>query len=121
MKYLLVFILVVLLPESALAQAGVPAVSVESGEDGSQTYTVTIQILILMTALTVLPAIVLMMTSFTRLVIVFAILRHALGTPQTPPNQVLIGLARFLTFFIMAPVLDKAYTNGIGHYIEGEI
>ena len=121
MKYLLIFLLVVAVPESALAQSGLPAVSVESAEDGSQTYSVTIQILMLMTALTVLPALVLMMTSFTRIVIVFAILRQALGTPQTPPNQVLIGLALFLTFFIMAPVMDKAYTDGLGPYMDGEI
>ena len=69
-----------------------------------------------MTLLTVLPAIVLSMTAFTRIVIVLAILRQALGMPQTPPNQVLIGLALFLSFFVMSPVLDRIYAEGVKPY-----
>ena len=81
---------------------GLDALSVITNEDGTQTYTLTLQILIAMTALTMLPAAVLAMTSFTRIVIVLAILRQALGTAQTPSNQVLVGLALFMTIFIMA-------------------
>jgi len=117
----LLALILILLPGLAMALPGLPAVTVETGEDGAQTYSVTLQILILMTALTVLPALVLMMTSFTRIVIVMAILRQAMGTPQTPPNQVLIGLALFLTFFIMTPVINAAYDNGVEPYLNEEI
>jgi flagellar biosynthetic protein FliP len=74
-----------------------------------------------MTALTLLPAALMMMTSFTRIIIVMAILRQALGTAQTPSNQILIGLALFLTFFIMAPVFDKANTDGLQPYLKNEL
>ncbi|MEA5444267.1 flagellar type III secretion system pore protein FliP [Gammaproteobacteria bacterium AB-CW1] len=114
-------LVLLLFPGAVMGTPGLPAVTVETGEDGSQTYSVTLQILVLMTALTVLPALVLMMTSFTRIVIVLAILRQAMGTPQTPPNQVLIGLALFLTFFIMAPVIDQAYSDGVRPYLDGEL
>ena len=89
-----------------LADTGIPALSVQSAAGGGQTYTLTLQILALMTAITLLPALVLMMTGFTRIVIVLGILRQALGAGQTPPNQVLIGLALFLTLFVMSPVID---------------
>ncbi|MFR3778835.1 MAG: hypothetical protein ACLTW6_09165 [Enterobacter sp.] len=71
------------------------------------------QTLVFITSLTFIPAILLMMTSFTRIIIVFGLLRNALGTPTAPPNQVLLGLALFLTFFIMSPVIDKIYDRGI--------
>jgi len=100
---------------------GVPAVSVTTNPDGSQDYTVTIQILALMTALTLLPSLLMMMTCFTRIMVVFAILRQALGLQQTPPNQVLIGLSLFLSFFIMAPVINTMNTNAIQPYAEGKI
>lgn len=86
-----------------------------------QGYSITIQILALMTVLTLIPALVLMMTSFTRIIIVLSILRQALGTAQTPPNQVLIGLSLFLTMFIMSPVLGRAYDVGIEPYMNGEL
>jgi flagellar biosynthetic protein FliP len=73
-----------------------------------------------MTALTVLPALALSMTAFTRIVIVLAILRQALGTPQTPPNQVLIGLSLFLTLFVMTPVMTRAYDEAVVPYMAGE-
>ena len=102
-----------LLPLVAVAAPpGMPAISIATGTDGSQTYTLTIQILLLMTLLTLLPAMLLSMTSFTRIVIVLAILRQALGTPQTPPNQVLVGLALFLTLFVMRPVLSQCVRRG---------
>ncbi|HMW49279.1 MAG TPA: flagellar biosynthetic protein FliP, partial [Cellvibrionaceae bacterium] len=93
---------------------GLPAVSVKTGSNGAQEYSVSLQILLLMTALTFIPAFVIMMTSFTRIIIVFSILRQALGLQQSPSNQILIGLALFLSLFIMSPVLNKineqAYT-----------
>src|SRR5690348_12792560 len=95
-----------LLPFVSFA-AGIPAVTVTTAPGGGQEYSLTLQILILMTAITLLPGIVLMMTAFTRIVIVLAILRQALGAGQAPPNQVLIGLSLFLTLFVMGPVIDK--------------
>src|SRR3990167_10671025 len=80
-----------------------PAVNLATNPDGTQTYSVTLQVLVLMTALTLLPAIVMMMTSFTRIIIVFSILRQAIGLQQAPSNQVLLGLALFLTIFIIRP------------------
>jgi flagellar biosynthetic protein FliP len=82
-----------------------------AGCGGSQTYTLSIQTLLTLTALTFLPAALLMMTSFTRIIIVLSLLRHALGTQTSPPNQVLLGLSLFLTFFIMSPVLDTVYSE----------
>ncbi len=102
--------------EAGAAQEALPAVTV-SGADG-KTYSITLQLLALMTALTFLPAALIMMTSFTRIVIVFAILRQALGMPTTPSNQILIGLALFLTFFIMAPVLDRINRDALQPYLE---
>ena len=101
---LAVFLLFLVLPAlPALAQAGgIPAFNVSEGEGGS-TYSLSLQILALMTALTLLPSLVLGMTSFTRIIIVLSILRQAMGTQQTPPNQVLVAIALFQTLFIMAP------------------
>lgn len=106
--------LVLLLPAGlAIAQAsgGLPAVTSTPAGGGGTTYSLTIQTLLLMTALTFIPAAVLMMTGFTRIIIVLSLLRHALGTQTSPPNQVLVGLALFLTFFVMSPVLDRVYSE----------
>ena len=111
----------------AIAQAtppggvGIPALTVQGGASSGQTYSLTIQILLLMTAFTLLPAILLMMTSFTRIVIVLGILRQALGAGQTPPNQVLIGLSLFLTLFIMSPVIEKINVDAVKPYMAGQI
>jgi flagellar biosynthetic protein FliP len=116
-------VLAVLLLSPALASAaapGIPALTVE-GVGGGQSYSLTLQILLLMTAITLLPSILLMMTAFTRIVIVLAILRQALGAGQAPPNQVLIGLSLFLTFFVMAPVVDKINVNAVQPYMAGTI
>lgn len=78
---------------------------------GGTNYGLTLQTLILMTALTFIPAALLMMTGFTRIVIVLSLLRQALGTQSAPPNQVIIGLSLFLTFFVMSPVFDRIYTE----------
>jgi flagellar biosynthetic protein FliP len=105
----------------ASAQTGFDAFAVSTADDGTQTYTLTLQLLILMTALTLLPALVLAMTSFTRIIIVLAILRQALGTAQTPSSQVLIGLALFLTMFVMTPVSDRIFNDAVTPYLADEI
>ena len=110
MRWLPTLILIAL-SSSAAGQSALPAVSVTPGPGGSQTYALTIQTLLFLTSLTFLPAVVLMMTSFTRIVIVLSLLRQALGTVQAPPNQVLVGLSLFLTFFVMSPVLERIYTD----------
>ena len=101
--------------------AGIPAVTVTTAPNGGQQYSLTLQILILMTAVTLLPGIVLMMTAFTRIVIVLAILRQALGAGQAPPNQVLIGLSLFLTLFVMGPVVDRINTDAVQPYMAEQI
>ena len=97
--------------QQALAQAALPAITAAPAPGGGQTFSLTIQTLLFLTSLTFLPAILLMMTSFTRIIIVLSLLRQALGTVQAPPNQVLIGLSLFLTFFVMAPVFEQMYTQ----------
>ncbi len=109
-----------LAPIAALAQ-GLPALTSTPAAGGGQTYTLSIQTLLFLTALTFLPAILLMMTAFTRIIIVLSLLRHALGTQTSPPNQVLVGLALFLTFFVMAPVADKIYAEAYLPMTENRI
>ncbi len=113
-------LLVMALPVSAIAQ-GIPAVTVQTAAAGGQTYSLTLQVLALMTAVTLLPAILLMTTAFTRIVIVLAILRQALGAGQAPPNQVLIGLSLFLTLFVMSPVVDKINSDAVQPYMAGTL
>jgi flagellar biosynthesis protein FliP len=103
------------------ADPGLPAFTSTPASGGGQTYTLTIQTLLFMTALTFLPAVLLMMTAFIRIVIVLSLLRQALGTMQAPPNQVLIGLSLFLTFFVMSPVLDRIYVEAYKPYIEQKL
>jgi flagellar biosynthetic protein FliP len=102
------------------ATPGIPAFAVQSS-GGGQTYTLTVEMLALMTAITLLPAALLMMTAFTRIIIVLSILRQALGAGQSPPNQVLIGLALFLTLFVMSPVLEKIRADAVTPYMAGSI
>ena len=92
--------------DGAIAQeaVGLPALNMVTQSDGSTTYSLSLQILALMTAVSLLPSLVLGMTSFTRIIIVLSILRQAMGTQQTPPNQVLIAIALFLSLFIMTPI-----------------
>jgi flagellar biosynthetic protein FliP len=111
---------VALVPQ-ALAQAVLPAVTSTPAPGGGQTYSLSIQTLLFLTSLTFLPAAVLMMTSFTRIVIVLSLLRQALGTVQAPPNQVLIGLSLFLTLFVMAPVLDRIYNDAYLPFSQNRI
>ncbi len=110
-----------LLSAPVFAQTGLPALTVVSGESGEQTWSLSLQVLALMTGLTLLPAMLLLMTSFTRITIVLGILRTAIGTAQTPSNQILIGLALFLTIFIMRPVFLDVHDNAIRPYLNEEI
>lgn len=112
---------VVVLGSVSAHAAGIGALEIHGDGRGGQTYTVPIQILIFMTALAVLPAIVLTMTSFTRIIIVLALLRQALGLTQTPPNQVLIGLALFLTMFVMAPVFSQVNQDALQPLLNDKI
>jgi flagellar biosynthesis protein FliP len=110
------------LPMLAFAQqAGIPAFTSSPAVGGGQTYTLSLQTLLLLTALSFLPAALMMMTSFTRIIIVLSLLRQALGTQSAPPNQVLIGLALFLTLFVMGPVFDKIYTDAYQPLSENKI
>ncbi|SFR01003.1 MULTISPECIES: flagellar type III secretion system pore protein FliP [unclassified Enterobacter] len=108
-----------LVAPSAFAQ--LPGLISQPMAGGGQSWSLPVQTLVFITSLTFLPAILLMMTSFTRIIIVFGLLRNALGTPSAPPNQVLLGLALFLTFFIMSPVIDKIYTEAYQPFSESKI
>lgn len=113
---------IVLLPSLSFAgQFDLELLKVFPDKAGAQTYSVNIQILAIMTMLTMLPAMVLMMTSFTRIVIVLAILRQALGMPQTPSNQIIIGLSLFLSFFIMTPIITEINNNVLQPYMNDKI
>ncbi len=114
-------LLFLLLPLAAPAATGLDALTTSPNADGGQTYTLSIQVLLFMTALSLLPAALLLMTSFTRIVIVLAILRQALGTQNTPSNQILIGLALFLTAFVMMPVFQETYQIAVKPYLEETI
>ncbi len=107
--------------QSAGGPQGLPAFNTSPGPNGGTTYSLSVQTMLLLTMLSFLPAMVLMMTSFTRIIIVLSLLRQALGTTTTPPNQVLVGLALFLTLFVMSPVLDKAYNDGYKPFSAGTI
>lgn len=110
------------LPLAAHAQsAGIPAFTSTPAAGGGTQYTLSVQTLLVLTMLSFLPAVILMMTSFTRIIIVLSLLRQALGTASTPPNQVLVGLALFLTFFVMSPVIERAYTDAYKPFSAGTI
>ena len=104
-----------------LAFAQLPGINSQPLPGGGQSWSLPVQTLVFITSLTFIPAILLMMTSFTRIIIVFGLLRNALGTPSAPPNQVLLGLALFLTFFIMSPVIDKIYVDAYQPFSEEKI
>ncbi|GGI98493.1 flagellar biosynthetic protein FliP [Halopseudomonas pertucinogena] len=119
-------LLLMLVAPAALAQSAgdplsLPAITLTTDAEGQQTYSVSLQILLLMSALTFIPAFVMMMTSFTRIIIVFAILRQALGLQSTPSSQILIGLALFLTLFVMAPVFERINENALQPYLNEEL
>nr|WP_233558105.1 flagellar type III secretion system pore protein FliP [Alginatibacterium sediminis] len=98
-----------------------PAITMSTNPDGGQEYSVTLQVLMFMTALSFLPAVVIMMTSFTRIVVVMSILRQAMGLQQSPSNQVIIGISLFLTFFIMSPVLNEINERALQPYFNEEL
>ncbi|MGO2353147.1 MAG: flagellar type III secretion system pore protein FliP [Marinomonas foliarum] len=117
----LILLLLLVMPGGSWAEVGLPAVKVVTNPDGSQDYTVSLQILFIMTALTLLPAALMMMTAFTRIVVVLAILRQAIGLQQTPSNQIMIGMALFLTLFIMTPTLDRVNEVALQPYLNEEM
>ena len=99
----------------------ISAFTVKTNPDGTQDYSLSLQVVMLMTLLSFIPSILVMMTSFTRIVIVLAILRQAIGLQTSPSNQVVIGIALFLTIFIMTPVFDDIYTQAIEPYVQEKI
>lgn len=109
-----------LVPAAAWTQ-GLPGITSTPGPGGSQTWSLSVQTMVLLTSLTFLPALLLSMTSFTRILIVLGLLRTAIGTQTSPPNQILVGLSLFLTFFVMAPVIDKAYSDAYKPFSENRI
>lgn len=114
-------LILALLPDWAMAQASIPLITTQPTANGGSDYSLSLQILLLMSLLTLLPAALITMTSFTRILIVLAILRQALGTTTTPSNQIILGLALFLSLFIMAPVFDVAYNAALMPYMEEQI
>lgn len=121
MRRLLFLIVLVTLPVTGLAQADALALETTTDAANGQPLSLSIQILLMMTLLTLLPAAVLSTSAFMRIIIVLSILRQALGTAQTPPNQVLLGVALFLTFFVMTPVIDSVWAASVDPYMKGEI
>ena len=119
MKYVAGILLTLVL--SATAEAQTAALTLAGEAAGPQSFSLSIQILVLMTLLTLLPALVLSTSAFIRIIIVLSILRQALGTAQTPPNQVLLGIALFLTFFVMAPVIGEIRSTAVEPYVAGEM
>jgi flagellar biosynthetic protein FliP len=122
MKFLsaIIILLFPLISYADINALGIPAVTFQQTDTGGE-YTVTIQILALMTLLSLLPAIVMMMTAFTRIIVVMAILRQALGLQQTPSNQVVLGMSIFLTAFIMMPVFEEVNEVAIQPYLNETI
>lgn len=114
-------VLLLLAPLISWAQPGLPAFTSTPGPGGSQSYTLQVETLLTLTALTFIPAALLMMTSFTRIAIVLSLLRQAIGTQSSPPTQILIGMSLFLTFFVMAPVFDKIYVDAYQPLSNNEI
>lgn len=125
LKVLLILILALsaAAAQNAIAQnnGGLPAINSTPSAGGGQTYSLSIQTLLFLSSLAFIPAALLMMTSFTRIIIVLSLLRQALGTQSAPPNQVLIGLSLFLTLFIMGPSFDKIYQDAYLPFSENKI
>lgn len=116
-----VIFLLAFVPDVMADSGAISAVTVTDNPDGSKEYSITLQVLAMMTALSFIPAIVMLMTSFTRIIVVLAILRQALGLQQTPNSQLLVGMSLFLSFFIMAPVFDEIHQNAVEPYLNEEI
>ncbi len=118
LRYPVVLVLLLITPH-ALAQ--LPSIVSQPLANGGQSWSLPIQTLVFITSLSFIPAVLLMMTCFTRIIIVLSLLRNALGTPTAPPNQVLLGLSLFLTFFIMSPVLNRIYDEAYRPFSEDKI
>ena len=116
-----IVILGLLLVSNLAAAQTIPLVTSTPMPNGNTEYALGIQILMVMTVLTLLPAMLITMTSFTRILIVLAILRQALGTQQTPSNQIILGLSLFLTLFIMSPVVEVIWLEALTPYLNNEI
>ncbi len=117
-----IILTVIILSPSALAQSGGPSLSLDLGNtDNPEALSATLQVVLMLTILTLAPSIVLMITSFIRLMVVLGFLRQAMGTQQLPPNQLLISLALILTFFIISPVANQAYNEGLKPYLNEEL
>lgn len=115
---ILVFVLTIFWPHAALAQS----ISLDLGQKGGAGTTGRlVQLSALITVLSLAPSLLVMVTAFTRIIIVLSLLRSAIGAQGTPPNTVLIGLALFLTFFVMQPVIEQSWSNGVSPLIEGRI
>lgn len=106
---------------ASAADLDMTAFTVKTNPDGTQDYSISLQVVIFMTLLTFLPSIIIMMTSFTRIVVVLAILRQALGLQTSPSSQILIGLAVFMTLYIMTPVLNRIYEEAVVPYMNDEM
>ncbi len=115
-----IILLALCLPSASFAQT-LPALTSTTGPNGSQTWSLSIQTLVMLTMMSFLPAMLLMMTGFTRIIIVLGLLRNAMGTGASPPNSVLIGLTMFLTFFAMGPVFDQVYEQAYQPLSAGTI
>ena len=118
--FMLVLAALWLLPSMGSAQ-GLPGITSTPGPGGAQTWSLSVQMLVMITSLSFLPALLLSMTSFTRILIVLGLLRTAIGTQSSPPNQILVGLSLFLTFFVMSPVLDKVHSEAYKPFSENKI
>ncbi len=118
---LAIFGTTLLFATSQVLAADLPLLKLTTEEGGGQTWSLNIRILILMTVLTLIPAMVLSMTSFTRIIVVLAIMRQALGTQQTPSNNILLGLALFLSLFVMAPVFEQSFNEGLKPYLDDQM
>ena len=120
--FTVILVIVMSISVSAAPPLPIPKIGLDiSTADNPEDVALSIQILFLLTILSLAPALLIMMTSFTRIIIVLSFTRNALGTQQMPPNQVLIGLALFITFFIMSPVITDINTNAFQPYTKGEI
>ena len=118
-KWILILASVLFLP--SVNAEGIEALTITTNPDGSQDYSVTLQVLAIMTALSLIPAAVIMMTSFTRIIVVLAILRQAIGLQQTPSNQILLGMSLFLSIFIMAPIYQQVNERAIEPYLNEQV
>ncbi len=120
-RMMMVLLTAALFSMPVLAQQGISAVTVSTNPDGTQDYSMTLQALFIMTALSLIPAFIMMMTSFTRIIVVLSILRQAIGLQQSPSNQILIGVSLFLSMFIMAPVFEQVNERALQPYLDEQM